>query len=691
MTTPGFFEVFPDARPALPAGEYELATDQLLAAGPPDGDTIDVDVPGTDVHFEIVSPRYELPPDQLLSTFPPAGAVGDWSQRLPQVVCKRRTLPWERNPTGEDPDSAPPWLALVVLAEGEGTLSGDTAVADCVTSGKVLEGTSDTETGRYLEVTNSVLQAVFPTAADLARLAHVRRVDLRDTELALGDDDGYMAVIMANRLPQPGPPSESGGRPTSRNYTAYLINVEEQVGTLPDDDPDNVEPDFVTVMTELVAPMLVALAPEAQPDDIVMKPGSTNPIIVPVLGALDTEEAVDAEEAVVRDDTEPPEPPEPTARKLDEPAAYSRAYGTRIRRTTDSGWATGPARSSREATTDDAAKRWITGEPLTYNAELAEVYEWHLLEPTFRFPVLLSWDFVCTGDGTFESLMNDLDTAMLGTVDEAPTAPEIAPTGHIALDHTTRRGEPATAWYRGPFVPLPTERTGPDGDGRLPIAHSADEIRPVIPDGREDVGRAAAFEIGRLLALSKPGIVAAMTAWREELFGASRAARLADEVSTLPGAATALTAGGRRLEELLASELVLPYAERARERIGPRMSEVATSRPPEMLDGLEPLAVLDGLGVDPGQVDEAVAEAGLAGWAAVAPREVDDDAPLLSRDAALVERLRTTIENDVELRAGEALRLDTGNAGAGPTGHPDAADVLDALLDRRSGDGRTQP
>ena len=76
-----------------------------------------------------------LPPDHILSTFPPAGASGDWRSRFPQIVLKRRTLPWERNPTPDsDPHTAPPWLALVVLADGEGFLSPDVDVAGCATA-----------------------------------------------------------------------------------------------------------------------------------------------------------------------------------------------------------------------------------------------------------------------------------------------------------------------------------------------------------------------------------------------------------------------------------------------------------------------------------------------------------------------------------------------------------------------------
>jgi hypothetical protein len=66
------------------------------------------------------------------------------------------------------------------------------------------------------------------------------------------------------------------------------------------------------------------------------------------------------------------------------------------------------------------------------------------------------------------------------------------------------------AWYRGPFVPHPT-----DDSTRLMLAHAADQLRVVIPDGREDLSLASAFEIGRLLALANPNMVAALLRWRQ--------------------------------------------------------------------------------------------------------------------------------------------------------------------------------
>lgn len=87
------------------------------------------------------------------------------------------------------------------------------------------------------------------------------------------------------------------------------------------------------------------------------------------------------------------------------------------------------------------------------------------VEKVYRFPVLAHWSFTTNEGATFETLMQDLDVGLLGTVPkeaaDVPPAPEgleVVQTGHIGLDHRTRRGDPVRAWYRGQLVPFPTER-----------------------------------------------------------------------------------------------------------------------------------------------------------------------------------------------------------------------------------------
>ncbi len=107
----------------------------------------------------------------------------------------------------------------------------------------------------------------------------------------------------------------------------------------------------------------------------------------------------------------------------------------------------------------------------------------------------------------------------------------------MQLEHVSRARRVGPAWFRGPLVPaaVPRSQKPPDpnpqpGDPEPPppLAHHADQLRRVVPDGSEDLGYAAAFEIGRLLALSQPGVVAAMARWRHEAFGAARVASVVD-------------------------------------------------------------------------------------------------------------------------------------------------------------------
>ena len=183
-----------------------------------------------------------------------------------------------------------------------------------------------------------------------------------------------------------------------------------------------------------------------------------------------------------------------------------------------------------------------------------------LTDPVLRFPVLAYWSFTCDEGGDFQYLAERVQVRMLGHVvtgqetpdgDGAPpggspaAAPEppptrplplVTPTGHVQIDHLSREGEPSPAWFRGPLAPAAVPRAEPPAPGQPPpLAHHADQLRRVTPDGQEDLGYAAAFEVGRLLALSQPGVAAALARWRAEAYGAARVQQVvADAMGSLP-------------------------------------------------------------------------------------------------------------------------------------------------------------
>jgi hypothetical protein len=533
---PGTFRLYPYANPPLTAGKYTVTGEVTGLPGT---------VESLQTALDVTAPRFALPPDQVLSTFPPASARGAFTSRLPQVVVRRRTLPWERSEFTADgqrlSDLTPeqrrtatprPWLALVLIAEGEGSLLSDHPVADCTTSGTTLADTSDIDVPKStcLEIPESVVTAVFPALEDLPSLVHVREVDLDDTELALGDDDGWMAVVLCNRLPQAG-----------TSYTACLINVEGQYDELPTNPPVAGRYDPRASVVDIgqleLAVQGYALSADA--------------------GAMGTTTHALGLDATLGDAVEAAAAP-----AAPEVAGELRANASRASRaaaSTGSGWsmsvATPPAAASEAAY---STRKASTVELGALGSGLSVYLPWHLIERTLRFPVLASWSFYCTDAGDFQYLAENVNARLLGHIPTGPETPDgeplppgttppglpaeppsarplplVAATGHVSTAHDTRRGEATTAWFRGPLVADPVDRPGSRPDGRYPLAHHADQLRRVSPDGLEDLSYAAAFEIGRLLALSRPGVVAALNQWRRQRFAAATTAALGEHIATL--------------------------------------------------------------------------------------------------------------------------------------------------------------
>lgn len=123
-----------------------------------------------------------------------------------------------------------------------------------------------------------------------------------------------------------------------------------------------------------------------------------------------------------------------------------------------------------------------------------------------RLPVLAHWEFSVEPGGDFQDLAQNVDIGALGT---APAGcPGVTPTGHVATRHRTRLGRETAAWYRGPLTPREVGRRDP-----VPL-FSADQARRIATDGLEDLSEAAAFELGRLLAMADPEFTAAVQEWR---------------------------------------------------------------------------------------------------------------------------------------------------------------------------------
>ena len=558
----GHFRLYTHVVPALKAGDYRFATTQSLTAKDKDGDIAADQLPVEELqtHLRVTSPRYQLPPDQVLSTYPPAGTEGAYGSRLPQVVIKRRTLPWERSVEGGDDGT--PWLALVVFAEGEADLLTNVPVGECVTAGVHLDGPVDIEKGSCLEIRTSMVRKIMPTRKDVPLLAHAREVNINDTELMMGDDDGFLAVVIANRLPLAARNPDGTEAPVK--YQAALVNLEGQFSKLLPESPP-----VVLLTDHMVLQAATVLYSPAEYDHVAMDVQHANGSSV-MGGLLPHGEGPEAETMAVT-------------------ASRSRVSEDLVTKAYSGSGAWGKA-----AETSKAVELFGTTSELGYFTGAVT----QLVDPKLRFPVLVHWTFTSIGEMTFELLMREADSGLHGTIGEHPKQAvgrkplEVVETGHVGLDQRTRRGDLVRAWYRGPLLPHPADTTSP----RLPLAHTGDQLRAVIPDGREDLSLAAAFEIGRLLALSQPSMVASLLRWRQLGFQAARSRALWDGILDGLNLGEMLLEPGKLLGTAFGRGLAQAIGKNPGDTIGPPR-EIMTAGTPMNFDGDPITLVTKGFGI----------------------------------------------------------------------------------------------
>ncbi|MGW7003828.1 hypothetical protein ACWGCW_13620 [Streptomyces sp. NPDC054933] len=142
---------------------------------------------------------------------------------------------------------------------------------------------------------------------------------------------------------------------------------------------------------------------------------------------------------------------------------------------------------------------------------------------TVRMVSLRAWSFEAVPDSNahFATLIRRLaaDPAGLGlrlrprqqsAAVDTPAA-EHLDHGYVPVDYGLPSGERTFAWYRGPFTPV-VPQTVPKPDA--PYAHADEALIYLTDTGVFDVSYAAAFTLGRALALSDAELAAALTAFR---------------------------------------------------------------------------------------------------------------------------------------------------------------------------------
>jgi hypothetical protein len=213
----GSMQLFDAVRPAMQDGLHSITSTIVVETGvapPPLNQALHrdfVQVGGSGLHVQ---------PTEVVACHPPRNGTGGYATELPHVVLSRRTLPWERS----GPQGAP-WMALLIFADSEVhftsmSLQATVGAAAAAAFEAEESGSSGATVDAVIVLNPGVLHAVLPTPVELGLLSHIRRVNTADTTLDMTDDDGWLAVVVANRLPL--------GGTSPVHYHACLVSLEHR-------------------------------------------------------------------------------------------------------------------------------------------------------------------------------------------------------------------------------------------------------------------------------------------------------------------------------------------------------------------------------------------------------------------------------------------------------------------------------
>lgn len=449
----GTMYLFDNITPPLEDGSYRITASSDVAYTGADNTSSSAH------YFDVVGPRFTLPPTDVAGLFPPRDAHGGYEDTLAHMAIKRRTLPWER------------LLAKNVPVPTQA--AGDPPPPDGPVPWVAL---LLFEEGEYTLLTQVPLETVVPTDV-FARLGSPQNITCDAVETDLATLESILPSVAELQL----------------LAHVRLVNVDDRELNAAGGDGYY----SVVVANRLPTPgakcRLVLVSLEERLDLISADPppqqeagGEFAPVRTQAGGATDTTLRTVTGTVLSAGNVERP-------------------IGT-MQNVTESILATQGSASSIGGT--QGSTRFHT--PKEVGGYGSYVGYANFLK--VRLVALYTWPFTCDGTATFRELMQALNVAMVGTVEE-PGHPQLTDTGHLRLQLDDRAGSKEVAWYRGPLVPyeLTRDPLGP--------YHSADQARRATPEtGAEDISYAAAFEVGRLLAVADARLAQELMRWRREAY-----------------------------------------------------------------------------------------------------------------------------------------------------------------------------
>ncbi|MCB0569514.1 MAG: hypothetical protein KDC66_07120 [Phaeodactylibacter sp.] len=481
--------------PGLKSGDYTVEVSQSFQ---PTAGAQPVYFPASNqpasLDFSIRGERFALNPADIISVFPPANSLGEHSSIFPQVVFARNTLPWERmiaepkgnaNDKGYDDERKKvemmPWMALLVFNEEElqhpspdakrpeienGTVTNLAELSTRVGSNfpnynagtrpgyPTLESDEkDEDTVTLIYAKKQLLQQLLPSAENLAQLCHARESSLR---LNLQDSPAEDSLYYELR--------DAKGQLAHAGHVAVIKGTPNQQVSL---GPGQLKAGDYSVKA-WIGNNAIQIAPEALKisanDDFGHKVAIVPANRLPRPGARSIVHLVSLEERYYWDGSQ-----------------YSFYFGT------------------------------AKDESLIALASL-KTWSFNCVTETHNFDKMLV-QLIESGKG---DTLNTLRLPLQPNPQKdagIDAANSFLKSGYAPLPHFFRRGGKSISWYRGPLLPGNKPKSSLPADF-LPATCSDALLLYDEQYGMFDVSYAAAWELGRLLALKNKSISASLYRWK---------------------------------------------------------------------------------------------------------------------------------------------------------------------------------
>lgn len=208
-------------RPPLGVGRYTVKASQRVTQ--PEQEEF-----MSETQFYITGHAFSMPGEEVFSCFPAMEESGEFETFFPYIVLENRTFPWEQVIT-EDRNGVPvPWVALLVLADGEAEeqditvkqLSGEKEGTYFPDKGELpavcCEGEEDP--CHVVDVPKRLFDSIMPKVDELPLLCHVKQVNLARTEDSICENDGFFSVVCGSRL-------IPSGADTPVKSTVHLVSL----------------------------------------------------------------------------------------------------------------------------------------------------------------------------------------------------------------------------------------------------------------------------------------------------------------------------------------------------------------------------------------------------------------------------------------------------------------------------------